>query len=600
MTDPYVLFDEARNEGPNPFKLKTIVTADEVWNNVVTDLSSLNHHVDQTIYKAISEVRQKYSNKIGIAIKGDRGTGKSHVIHRIWKTIEREAGAVFAYIPPFNNANRIDYHVRLHLSLSFNHQDARKVTQWQRLAAAMIATLKGTEFEQEYQPYLEKCDRPEELRKYIIAMQPQAQRYQFINDLVQAIEKPPELDPNFLKAVLFLLFKTDLMAQIGMTWIQGTDHPKTKESGLPEFSQEDQDTRSLWIVQQICTVAGIASLPVLICFDQLDSATGNNDNGDSPAQTVARCIDRIYCQCSNVIMLCCVISDTWTEIEKMGTGIPDRVSERSVTTKPPTAEQMLKLVKLRLGCFYKQNNLNSDDYPPLFPFDENGIRSIATKAAGVRDFMNWCADKFLQVIEPDIETKKRKEFLDIYNQVLNQKPSFSKDDDTLATIIASTMEMIPGGGTENVIITEVRHIKEPSHDLHIIICGEDLIHQKKVTIGVRISETTSSQTFIAVMNRLLNYQKHNLTRGCLVRSTELPKSWKKGKQLEEQLKQNGGEVVILKEDELKPLAAIYQIYQEAENYGFSKKEVNNFVKELRLVADNRLIREILSQGTTVA
>ena len=61
MTDPYTLFEEARKQQPNPFRLKPIVSANEVWGEVVTNLADLNQQVDTTIYKAISEVRQKYS-----------------------------------------------------------------------------------------------------------------------------------------------------------------------------------------------------------------------------------------------------------------------------------------------------------------------------------------------------------------------------------------------------------------------------------------------------------------------------------------------------------------------------------------------------------
>jgi hypothetical protein len=80
-----------------------------------------------------------------------------------------------------------------------------------------------------------------------------------------------------------------------------------------------------------------------------------------------------------------------------------------------------------------------------------------------------------------------------------------------------------------------------------------------------------------------------------VRSTPVPKSWKVGQQLKEQLERDqDGEVVELKKDEIKPLIAIKTIYDEAANYGFSNEEVTNFVKELRLAADNPLICEILS------
>lgn len=602
MTELYRFFEEARKQGPNPFRLKSIVSADEVWGEVVTDLPDLNHHVDKKIYQAISEVRQKYSAKIGIAVKGDRGTGKSHVIHRIWKKIEGEGGAVFAYIPQFTNASRIDSHVRFNLSLSFNHKDVRGVTQWQQLATAMVTTLMGTEFEEKYQPYLERRDRPDELRKFIIHNQSKEQLRQFFDELVEAIlENQPELDFNFLKAVLFLLLKAAPFAQVGMAWIQGIDHPATREAGLPEFSAQEQGAKSIWFIQQICKLAGVASRPVLICFDQLDQAKVSNDCGDSPAEIVASCIDRIYFQCSNVVVLCCVISDTWREIEQMGSGIPDRVGQWSVTTKPPNAEQMLELVKLRLAWFHIKNNLNPDAHPPLYPFEENEIRGIASKSAGVRSLMNWCAEKFdsVEIVDPvppvDPAAKRREKFIDAYNELLKRVSVPQKQDDKLAAIIACNMRMIPDGGTENVVVTKVNSFVSPSHDLHLTISGYDSLHKKEVNIGVRVCETTSGKTFIAVMNRLLNYGKHKITRGCLLRSTPVPFGWEKGKQLVQQLENNkGGEVVVFRKDEIKPLVAIEKIYEEANNYGFQRDEVTNIVKELRLIAENKLICEILS------
>jgi hypothetical protein len=593
MTNPYALFAEARKQGPNPFRLKPIVSADEVWGDVISDLPSLNQHVDQKIYQAILEVRQQYSNKIGIAIKGDRGTGKSHVIHPIWKTIEREGGSVFAYIPPFTNPNRIDSHVRLYLAQSFNHKDTKGITQWQRLAAAMISTLKGKGFEDQYQPYLERCDQPEELRKYIIHTQSKDTLFQFFDDLVEVIsENQPDIDNDFLKAVLFQILKTPKLAQIGIAWIQGKDHPDIKKAGLPELSSEEQEVNSIWFIQQICKLAKIASLPVLLCFDQLDSARTSADCGDSPAETVASCIDRIYLQCSNVIILCCVISDTWREIEQMGSGIPDRVGQWSVTTKPPTAEQMLELVKLRLAWFHKEKNLNPDDYPSLYPFDENEIKGIASKAAGVRSLMNWCVDKFESDTPLPLDPKK--EFLSVYNNLLSNISVPQKDDDQLAAIIACAMKMIPDGGTAYVVITQVNFFNAPSHDLHFTISGYDSLHKKQVKIGVRVCETTTARTFNAVMKRLLNDQTHSITRGCLVRSTPVPRSWKVGQKLRTQLQTQGGEVVELKKDEIKPLIAIKTIYDEAANYGFSNDQVTDFLKELRLAADNPLICEILS------
>ena len=447
-----------------------------------------------------------------------------------------------------------------------------------------------------------------ELRKYIVASENKTTLLGFFDELVEAIlENQTGIDFNFLKAILFLLLKSVKIAQIALAWIKGEDNSEIKTVGLPEFLLEQQEDKSIWMMQQICKLAEIASLPVVICFDQLDSAGTDNDSGDSPAQTIAKCIDQIYFQCSNVILICCVISDTWKEIEQMGSGIPDRVGQRSVRAKPPTTEQTIELVKLRLDWFYKNNSLNSQDYPHLYPFEETKIRHIASESAGARSLMIWCADEFEKVIiqppgpkgnkpvPPPPPPDKNKQFLETYQELLKRIRIPMKEDDQLAAIILCAMTMIPNGGTANVVIQEVKKVSDATHDLHFIISGYDCLHKCQVKIGVRICETTNGKTFNAVMTRLVNYAKYELTRGCLVRSTDVPRSWKIGYALKEKLeKEQGGEVVILKKNEIKPLVAIQKIYEQAEDYGFSKEEVTELVKELRLAADNLLICEILS------
>jgi Cdc6-like AAA superfamily ATPase len=595
-TDIYALFEQARQKSVNPFSSIPVISEDAVWGDgdvVIHDLPGLNQHIDERIFDAITEVRQKYSPKIGIAIKGDRGTGKSHIIHRLWKKITQEGGSVFAYIGPYANPKRINSHVRFYLSDSFTYQDSQGITQWQKLAAAAINTLKGTEFEDKYRSYIEKCHSPNELRKYIVASQNKTTLLGFFDELVEAIlENQTGIDVNFLKALLFLLLKNAIIAQIALAWIKGEDNSEIKKIGLPEFLFAEKEDKSIWMMEQICKLAEIASLPVVICFDQLDSAGTDNDSGDSPAQSIAKCIDRIYFQCSNVILVCCVISDTWREIEQMGSGIPDRVGQRAVRAKPPTTEQTIELVKLRLNWFYKNNSLNAEDYPHLYPFEESKIKHIASESASARSLMTWCADEFEKVIDDE---KKKKTFLEKYDELIKQIQIPMKDDDQLAAIIFCAMTMILNGGTVNVVIQEVKKIADATHDLHFIISGYDCLHKSQVKIGVRICETTNGKTFNAVMTRLVNYDKYGLTRGCLIRSTDVPRSWKIGYALKEKLeKEQGGEVVVLKKNDMKPLVAIQKIYEQSEDYGFTKEEIKQFVKDLGLAADNLLICEILS------
>lgn len=603
------LFIHARQSSPNPFSLESVISSDEVWGDVIADLQTLNQHVDQTVLSAISEVRQKLSKKVGVAIKGDRGTGKSHVIHRIWKTIEHEGHAFFSYIPPCKNPSRIDSHVRVSLCQDFNRPDSEGLTQWQKLAAAIIYTLKESDYEQEYQEYLARCHDPEQLRKYILASIPKAEIPLFLDNLTEAVlESQTNLDFDFVKAVLFTLFKTTKAAQIGLAWLKGDDHPSIKGAGLPLYSPEQQDQKAIWIIQQVAKLAEVVYKPVVICFDELDSAGSDHHSGDSKAEVVARCIDRIYFQCSNVVLICCAISDTWREIEQMMGGIPDRVGQRSANTKPPTVEQMCELVKLRLLWFYQHNKLDASLYPSLFPLQEDKLKNLAREAVGTRTLFKECAKLFAEyqipdspdpIVPPPPDRSKQQEFFELYQDLLSKVriSKNQKNDDALAEVIACGLQMVPPRAIENVKVSDVEFIDSNSpHDVHFVICGYDSSLQQNVRIGVRVSDTTTPATLKAVMTRLLDYKRYDLTRGCLVRLTPIPRNLKRGKELEAELvNSKSGEVVVIDDmNAVRSLIALERIYQQAEDYGFTQEELIQFAQNLELVADNPIISEILS------
>ncbi|MGB3236836.1 MAG: hypothetical protein WBB29_00980, partial [Geitlerinemataceae cyanobacterium] len=577
--DLYALFETARQQGPNPFNKEKAISAYEVWHEVMTNLSSLNGHIDREIERAIDDIRKKYSSKIGLAIKGDRGRGKSHTIHRIWKKIAKEGGSIFAYIPPCDTAERMVSHVRLYLHESLLKPDVDGVTQWQKLAAAAIFTLKGTEYEEEYQEYVDRCDRPNELKQHIIATKGRKLNRSFLDffdDLTDAIvDIQTELDFDFTKAILFTLFNQANLARAGLSWIKGDDNPNIKTAGLPESIQDE--SRSLWMIQKICKLAEVASCPVLICFDQLDSAAPDYESGDSPAQVVARCIDRIYFQCTNVLLICCVISDTWREIEIMGSGIPDRVGERSITALAPTAEQMIEIVKLRLAWFYREKNLNPADYPDLYPFKENQIIDVARQSAGVRSLLEYCEKQFDREAQPPENS-----LLNTFNDLLN-KVSTPHSDDEIAEILKSVIKIAHGDTIENF---DIGNIDSLSRDIHLKIIASEAQSKREVKIGIRVCESTHPNSFNSAIKKILNYDKLGIEKGCLIRSTPIPKSWKKGQELKNKLESQHGEVVVLKKEEIKPLIAIHKIYQQSEDYGFKKNDLIQLIKEMKLVISN--------------
>ncbi len=287
----------------------------------------------------------------------------------------------------------------------------------------------------------------------------------------------------------------------------------------------------------------------------------------------------------------------------MGSGIPDRVGQRSVMAKPPTDEQIIEIVQSRLNWFYLKHNLQAEDYPDLYPLESSQIRNLARESASVRSLLEKCAQIF-EAVEVDKQSQVRNEgenrqqkLMDIYHDLLDRVDDCQLNDDNLAAIIAQNIRMLPEGGTAFVVVDRVEEVNNSSHDIQFTISGYDQFRQKEVKIGVKVCEAENGKTFNAVMKRLLNYEKHQMTRGCLVRYHEVPKNWKKGKQLEQELvAEKGGKVVLWEQEGILPLVALKRIYDEAEEYGFAKEEVSNLVKDLKLEVDNQLIHQILRDG----
>jgi hypothetical protein len=60
------------------------------------------------------------------------------------------------------------------------------------------------------------------------------------------------------------------------------------------------------------------------------------------------------------------------------------------------------------------------------------------------------------------------------------------------------------------------------------------------------------------------------------------------------LKKQGGEWVLLRCEDIKPLLAISSIYYNCRNYELSEREIFDFINQEKIAINNPLIREILS------
>jgi hypothetical protein len=129
--------------------------------------------------------------------------------------------------------------------------------------------------------------------------------------------------------------------------------------------------------------------------------------------------------------------------------------------------------------------------------------------------------------------------------------------------------------------------------LHFRITAEE--NGKTIKIGVAAILNATGKFVGAALKRLIEYKKFDFTRGCLIRSYQIARGAAVPQEcVRKLLKDQGGEWVVLLEEHIKPLLALGLIQNKLENYDLTIEQLWDFTNQNRIVVDNPLIREILS------
>jgi hypothetical protein len=215
--------------------------------------------------------------------------------------------------------------------------------------------------------------------------------------------------------------------------------------------------------------------------------------------------------------------------------------------------------------------------------------------------LTWCSKNFKVLDTPTLQAPK--DLVEIeYNKALisveNSLKTLLDEKITLADALWLSFSTIIGQTLENVKIMSLEKIKcsasEKSYSMDFKIIGEE--NGNPVKIGVMVLQIPSGMGVQAGLKRLIDYPKFKITRGCLVRSKEINGSAAKAQEYLSALlsPQLGGEWVKLTGDNIKTLLAIRSVYFSRENYDFTEAAIFDFIARKKLVVDNYIIREILS------
>lgn len=575
----------------NPFDRSLIVRSSDIWKPSFPDVPSINSHASDGVFQGIEQISVQYRTVIGITIKAEKGLGKSHLMSRIRRRLLDEGGAFFVYMSEvdYGNLNRVNANFLNTLSSSLKQIGNAGVMQWQELATALTNEA------------LSKTYLPQNLvKQFPVAL---AKNPKLIDSLTAKVlqVKPNIENPYLIQAILWTLSSDK--AIFATNWLSGRALAQAQADamGLPNSTEEDKEGEAFQTTCQILDLIGDYRT-LVICFDELESVD-RNEAGFTRAQVVALLVKNLYSKIKRGVLMTAMFEQTWrSQIRALpqAESVTARMGEKTFDLKYLNADDVVTLVSQWLKEFYDSKDL-TPPYP-VYPFDENELRELGKERLIVRKVLEECAKKWQ--VPGDTPPRSRVDPLHqvelAFNKELNALETtidkYFDDSDILSEALYFGFLSVKGEILEGVQVEEIEKVKTNAADrgyLHFRIRGQE--NGKSVKIVVAVVQESGARFVSAALKRLINYQKFDMTRGCLVRSKDV-KPNSVGKQcLDKLLSQElGGEFVKLTSEDIKPLLAIYFVSKAREDYEVTEDQIQQFIVNKNLANENYLINEILS------
>jgi hypothetical protein len=575
-------------ENQNPFAKPPFLNAKDIWGKDFLDVETINSHASDAVFKAIKQIQEGQYSTTSIAITAQDGTGKTHIISRIRHRLQSQGGALFVYANKYGDISQLKQGFQAILADSLKNIGSKEVLQWQELATDMVnealkaANPKNQSFLPKELVYkIEKIEeaKPEEFKKWL-------------NNGIKAFCRIKDVNnPDIVRAILWTLSAEQNLYAVN--WLSGKELAqfKANELGLPTQNQ------SFDAVLQILDLISEYN-QLVICFDELDNPEIDPDTSLTRAQVVAGLIKELFENLKCGVILSVMMPAVWSnKIKALPGGVYNKISAQGnpLDLKYMDGDSIIQLVTLYLRGFYKAKNLVPPN--PTYPFTPNQLRELAGEKPTIREVLKWCQANCIPGVEAldPVEVAFAKEMEEELGNSL-------EDNYLVANALLFGFQRLIGETIERVMIEEVtdKVKKRGGKDdyINFKIIGKE--NAENVSVGVAVLQYTGGKALGAGLKRLNDYKTFGLTRGCLVRSKNkkitpyIEKTY-----LEPLVRQQGGEVVPLKEEEIKPLIAIHAVYQKREvDYKVSELQILNFISqkgaEKMLGASNPLLKEILS------
>ena len=213
------------------------------------------------------------------------------------------------------------------------------------------------------------------------------------------------------------------------------------------------------------------------------------------------------------------------------------------------SDDVVAIVSQWLKVFYQENQVTPPH--PVYPFNEAELRKLGKSRPTIRAILKWCAENFGS--SPSKSNPVEEYYQNELTNIETSIDELMEDEDAISKALKFVFSSLIGEKLEEVKIEAIQDIQAKSADRGYIdfkIIGND----SKVKIGVDVIQQSTGNYVGAALKRLIEYEKFDITRGCLVRSKKIsPVAALANQRLKQLLHEQGGECVKLQSQDIKPL-----------------------------------------------
>jgi hypothetical protein len=514
----------------NPFADRVMRDA---WQEPASEVTGIHDEVFASCRAGLDAARSGRSDSL--LIFGEPGSGKTHVINRLRRSLDETRGAdpgfgsVFVYVRLQTSPSCIWQHVRrcLATDLLRNHHG---LSQLQRLVAHQLAEWPDGDGVRHSPTFFERALR----------VLPSNGENEAAASYFDRISEKVSLSWE-LHQVLRCLVQRQHFAD-AQGWLRGDSLSEAalERLGLGVEEAQDREQAARNTVTELCRLAG-ATLPILFCFDQIEALQRRVDD-DAAFYAFGHMAADLSDSDPNVFIISC-IQTTMRDPLLAAMRQPDRerVFRRRIDLQPLELPHMRQLVICRLDRVPALAAARVRH--PLHPFDDAFLESIPKHKRTPREIMRICSDRFEALQALPVAGAPLEEFLEseLEQRRLRDVP------------VPDAARRVALGGLP--IVWELARASTMRND-------GDEVELRAPEVAIAVCNESNMRSFAGRLARLRASEARPLV---IVRDERLPISPKARRTQEylAELEAGGTRVVLISEAATGALAALYSIISDA-------------------------------------